>query len=152
MNENREKFESFEEGVDKGLRMFHDGFPDRSIEILILVKNQYPDNKKIFFFLGNAYFLTEMWNEAEKCYRKAIKYYPNSVRISLGLYHSLWKQNKIHEAVNELDRFLAESNKKSEEHEFLANSLEEYFDEVAGVSAANGDSKPEEDTVKVDKG
>ena len=58
---------------------------------------------------------------ASEWFARAVRISPHSERASLGLFHSLWAQNRIDEAFAEMDRFM--TGRHSTEYEKLRRAL-----------------------------
>jgi tetratricopeptide (TPR) repeat protein len=56
--------------------------------------------------LAEIAFEAEKYLEAGKAFEKLIALRPRSDMISLGLFHSLWEQERFREALEEIKRFV----------------------------------------------
>jgi tetratricopeptide (TPR) repeat protein len=108
-----------------------------AIAILSAAVKEYPVSAPVHGLLGDMYFCgLRQPAKAIPHYEKATQLAPKSERASLGLFHSLWKLDKVVEALEEMKRFQTISH-SNDYAEILAEILEKLDeDEPSSVTEA----------------
>lgn len=87
-----------------------------------LVKSN-PESAVFRAVLANAYWSVGELETAEKEFRDAVQLAPESEKVSLGLFHCLWDQNKKDEAFEEMKRFMTIAD--SEDYRAIVKEINE---------------------------
>ena len=95
-----------------------------SIRILQTLNRRYPDHAPIVGVLGGIYHDTKDWVRALYWYEKAVKLSPKSQLASIGLFHSLWRNGRFSDALDEAKRFIA-SNGITNDYRALMSELDD---------------------------
>ena len=83
---------------------------DQAKEILLALADENEDSASVFGILGDVYWQLGSWENATRCFARAVKLSPKSELASLGLFHTLWESGQARLALNEMERFLSLSH------------------------------------------
>ena len=83
-------------------------------EILLEVLKQEPHCSPALFMLGGSYFCEENFNEAAVIFEQLVLMYPADGKASTGLYNALWQAGKTVDAVQEIKRFMENTDPVAE--------------------------------------
>ncbi|MCB9599413.1 MAG: tetratricopeptide repeat protein [Sandaracinus sp.] len=75
--------------VEEGLELLQEGDAEAALAELTRVAEADEDNEYVWFFLGNAYFETEDFARALKCYVRAMEVVPQYVGAMIGAGQAL---------------------------------------------------------------
>lgn len=90
------------------------------------------DNTAALLILGGVYFAEQKYAEAEMVFQRLVRLEPDSGRLSIALFNTLWKQGRHEEAAGEIHRFLAVADRVKE-----AETLRQYA--AISQAIASGD-------------
>ncbi|MEP7147799.1 MAG: hypothetical protein ABI857_02860 [Acidobacteriota bacterium] len=116
----------YKEAIDLAFELNQQGKNEESVATLSTIYKDIPADD-----IGSLGIVGSLFREASElhkglyCFQKAFEVDPNNPRVSLGLFHSLWRLERYDEALDELKRFLFVS--QSEEHSRLLSEMEEGF-------------------------
>lgn len=75
-------------------------------EILLEILKQEPHCSPALFMLGGSYFCEQNFKEAIVVFEQLVLMYPADGKASTGLYNALWQSGQVVEAVQEIKRFM----------------------------------------------
>jgi predicted Zn-dependent protease len=93
--------------LDRAIKLSRQGKFRQAVQILEPLSQHHSKSAAVFGALGGAYFELGNMAKAAEAFRRSVKLNPKSELASLGLFHSLWTQNKASEAFAEMRRFLS---------------------------------------------
>ena len=96
------------------------------LEVMIDLVRINPKSAVFRAVLANAYCDVGKFELAEKEFNVAIQLAPESEKVSLGLFHCLWGQNKRVEAFEEMKRFMSIAD--SEDYRAIVKEINESSD------------------------
>jgi tetratricopeptide (TPR) repeat protein len=126
----------YKQAIDLAFELNQQGKNEESVAALSTIYKDIPADD--IGSLGIVGSLFREANELDKglyCFQKAFEVDPNNPRVSLGLFHSLWRLERYDEALDELKRFLSVS--ESEEHNRVLSEMEEGFFGDTGEKFSN---------------
>ena len=94
--------------MDQGSGLYKQGALKKALPIFLQLSQAHPESPMLTATLANLYWDLGNIETAEGLFYKAVTIGPKSEKISRGLLHILWEQNKEPDAVNEIQRFLNE--------------------------------------------
>ncbi|WP_163834677.1 tetratricopeptide repeat protein [Spartinivicinus ruber] len=96
----------FEQGTD----LYKNGALNKALPIFESLSQANPESPMLTATLANLYWDLGRIDIATEFFYKAVKLGPKSEKISRGLMHILWEQDKKTAAIKEVQRFLKEGN------------------------------------------
>jgi len=121
--------------MDDKLRGMREKPVETAIRELKAISRKYPKSSRPLLLLAAIAFEAEMYLEAGKAFEKLITLRPKSNMISLGLFHSLWGQERFGEALEEIKRFLETVGKSR--HKRQINEYMEILREIKEKACQN---------------
>lgn len=119
-------FTGYKEAIDLAFELNQQGKIEESVAALSTIYMDIPgDDIGSLGIVGSLFREANELSKALYCFQKAFEVDPNNPRVSLGLFHSLWRLERYGEALDELKRFLSVS--ESDEHSRLLSEMEEGF-------------------------
>lgn len=112
-----------ENQLDQARKFLEQGQSDQAHEILINILQSDPDNKSALLMIGGYYFSANQLPEAEMIFEQLILQEPGTGQYSIALFNTLWKQNRMDEAFEEIRRFMATADKTTEK-----TTIEQYVE------------------------
>ena len=92
-------------------------------DLLISIIQAQPENKAALLMLGGYYFDVGKLAEAEMIFEQLVLLEPGTGQFSIALFNTLWKQQRLDEAFEEIRRFLSVAD-KTEEQETIKQYVE----------------------------
>ena len=89
------------------LRLRDDGNLDAARDLLITLSERRPDSAALFAVLGDLQWNLDDLEGAITSFKTATQLAPKSEAASLGLFHCLWESDRLLDAIDECNRFLA---------------------------------------------
>ncbi|MDH5408293.1 MAG: hypothetical protein OEY00_06750 [Gammaproteobacteria bacterium] len=86
---------------------------DARLCLLEILKDE-PQNQTALIMLGGAYFAMTKYNEAEMVFERLVLLEPGKGQYSIALFNTLWKTDRIEEALEEIKRFMQHADKVAE--------------------------------------
>ena len=86
---------------------------DARLCLLELLKDD-PKNQTALIMLGGAYFAMQKYPEAEMVFERLILMEPGKGQYSIALFNTLWKSERVEEALEEIKRFMEHADKGEE--------------------------------------
>ena len=80
--------------------------PTEAIKEFASLHEQHADEFRVVFMLAGSYFEAARFEEASHHFRRAVDMRPTHELSSLLLFHPLWEDERHHEAIEEMDRFI----------------------------------------------
>jgi len=96
--------------IDKAFVHKEKGAFLEALDMLHPLETKYENDKVFNGLMANLYFELQDYENSERYFRKASQLNPQSELSSLGLFHSLFNQNKTLLSLEEIQRFTS-SNK-----------------------------------------
>jgi tetratricopeptide (TPR) repeat protein len=90
-----------------------------------------PYDPSVFGLLGIIFWNLKIMDQAEHNFRKTTQLSPHSETASLGLFHSLWEQDKLDKALEEMKRFIR--LKPSEEYTLTLEEIKQSMEEAEEI-------------------
>lgn len=119
-DEDRQKIEpSFNRALD-----IREKNPLEAIKILKELDEKHPNQPAIIGMIGGIYFGMNDYAQSLPYYEKVAHLSPKSELASLGLFHCLWRHERIDDAFEEARRFI-KLNGYSEEYAFALEELDD---------------------------
>lgn len=87
------------EAAEEGIELLHAGQVAESIDELLRVVREDPENEYAYHFLGHAYFEKEAFPEALKSYVEALKLQPDYVGAMVGAAQTLRMMGEYDRAI-----------------------------------------------------
>src|SRR5437660_91966 len=91
---------------EKAIRAKEAGDLPRSIMFLATLTTRCPTNAKLHWYLGHIFEELGSVEKAIESFRTATRLAPSLELASLGLFHCLWRHDKLEEAFVEMRRFI----------------------------------------------
>lgn len=83
-------------------------------EILLEVLKKEPHCSPALFMLGGSYFCSKNYAEAAVIFEQLVLMYPGDGKASTGLYNARWQAGQVTEAIEEIKRFIQNSDRVAE--------------------------------------
>jgi len=90
----------------------------RAHDLLIETLKIDPDSQSTLLMLGGYYFSESKLPEAEMIFEQLILLEPTTGQYSIALFNTLWKQERLDEAFEEIRRFMSVADKVTEKETF----------------------------------
>ena len=87
--------------VEEAVELLQEGATEEAIRLLLelIQTGGESDNEYAHYFLGNAYFESESWEPALKCYVRAIELQPEYIGAMVGCGHTLRQLGRFDDAI-----------------------------------------------------
>jgi tetratricopeptide (TPR) repeat protein len=100
------------DALNRAIELNRQGKHRACVKLLLPLLETHPRSAAVYGYLGGAYFELGDYDQSTECFRKAARLSPKSELASLGLFHSLWNQDALSEAFDEMKRFLSITDSK----------------------------------------
>ncbi len=100
----------FENKFNHALQLKNSGEKIKSLEIFQYLAEEKPKESTVFLMLRAIYWDLGKIQEAVHSFGEAVKLKPNSEKLSLGYFHTLWENGEKHAALEEIKRFLTNNS------------------------------------------
>ena len=87
---------------------------------------KYPEDAEGQFLYAAALLLSDRYAEAVAPFERVLQIEPRNERASLGLFHSLWKMERCHEALMEARRFFRDGGESMEYRRLFKGMIRSY--------------------------
>ena len=114
---------------------YHVGRLPQAIDRLAEQADAFPKAPRLWGYLGLLHGENGDLKNAARAYRRTTELSPRSQLASVGLFHNLWRWNKIDVAFDEMWRFV-QQNDAPRYRELLRDMLAEPFGRLAEPSPA----------------
>ena len=111
--------------LQEAIDLFQAGRAAEASGILQALVGRFPNHAFLWWYLGGVYRQLKQPEQALTCYRRAIKINPKSERCSLGLFHTLWDQDQVDEAIAEIRRYQMLTNWSCQDYLEIVSELYE---------------------------
>ena len=74
--------------------------------VLLEILKQDPHCSSALFMLGGSYFCEQNFDQAVIVFEQLVLMYPADGKASTGLYNALWQSDRVVDAMQEIKRFL----------------------------------------------
>ena len=126
LGENPEMADFLQQAID----LNRAGRAKEAANILEQAVEKFPSHAAPWWYLGGVYdYELKQPRKALRCFRKAVEINPQTERASLGLFHCLWRQDRVDEALEEIKRFQVVTNWSCQDYlEIIAEIKEKWLD------------------------
>jgi tetratricopeptide (TPR) repeat protein len=111
--------------LDLAIALRNRGDLEGACEKFSLLIEEFPDYPAPYVFKGGILLRLDLLDEATGCFRKAVELRPRAELASLGLFHSLYNNDKDLRAFEEIRRFILSGGKSKYYDEFIAEAVDE---------------------------
>lgn len=94
---------------------------EKALEKSKILLTKYPNSGLAFLQNGGLYKDIGKLDESIDSFKKAVEIFPNTEKISLCLFHVLWRKGLRFEALEEMKRYL--TNNKSDEYTEILDGI-----------------------------
>jgi len=109
------------DSLNRAIELNRQGKYRAAVKVLLPMLESHPRSAAAYGYLGGSYFELGEYDQSTECFRKATRISPKSELASLGLFHSLWNQDALSDAFDEMKRFLSIADSK--EYETLLRDM-----------------------------
>jgi tetratricopeptide (TPR) repeat protein len=117
--------------LNQAIKWFNEEKFEEAADLLEKTIVEYPNKAAVYWYLGWVYRDLGKTDRAIANFEKAVQLAPKKQRVSLGLFHALWDNDRLDEALEEMKRFQILTNGSCRDYvEILAEINEKWSDPV----------------------